>query len=59
MKKLEFGEFYLTDLIGLAIENKFQISTIEVDEKNIFGVNTFEDLENLENLIFNDRVQND
>ena len=59
LKKLEFAEFYLTDLIGLAIENKFQISTIEVDEKNIFGVNTFEDLENLENLIFNDRVQND
>ena len=58
LKKSEFGEFYLTDLIELAIENDFQIGTIEGDEKITFGVNTLDDLKNLEDLIFNDQVQN-
>jgi len=45
-------------LIELAIENDFQIGTIEGDEKITFGVNTLDDLKNLEDLIFNDQVQN-
>ncbi|MEK7644222.1 MAG: NTP transferase domain-containing protein [Patescibacteria group bacterium] len=38
-------EYYLTDLIALAIEKKEKISSISIDPREAIGINTKEDLE--------------
>lgn len=39
------GEYYLTDLISLAIGDNQKISSINIDSKEAIGINTKEDLE--------------
>lgn len=41
----EQGEYYLTDLVQMAIAEKKKISSIPIDPKEALGVNTKEDLE--------------
>lgn len=38
------GEFYLTDLIGLALSNGKKIATVEINAREALGVNTMEQL---------------
>lgn len=45
------GEYYLTDIIELAIKQGEKIENILVDAKEVIGVNTTEDLKIAENLI--------
>ena len=42
------GEYYLTDLIPLAIENKEKVESMEIDPKEALGANSKEELEILE-----------
>lgn len=44
-------EYYLTDLIRLAISNKEKIGTISIDPIEALGVNTKENLETLESVV--------
>ncbi len=44
------GEYYLTDLIALACELDKDITTIQIDPKEALGVNTKEQLEQLEKI---------
>ena len=44
------AEYYLTDLVGLAVEQGQQITTVEIGLKEALGVNTSEQLELLEKL---------
>lgn len=39
------GEYYLTDLIKIAIDNNKKISSINIEPKEALGINTKEDLE--------------
>lgn len=39
------GEYYLTDLLQIAIDEGQKISSIDIDPKEAMGVNTLEDLE--------------
>ena len=43
-------EYYLTDLVGLAVEQGQQIATVEIELKEALGVNTNEQLKLLEKL---------
>jgi len=43
-------EYYLTDLVKLAVEGGHKIYTVEIDPKQALGVNTVEQLELIENL---------
>jgi bifunctional UDP-N-acetylglucosamine pyrophosphorylase/glucosamine-1-phosphate N-acetyltransferase len=45
------GEYYLTDLIGMAFDENKKIASINIDPREAFGVNTKEQLELLEGLI--------
>jgi len=45
------GEYYLTDMVGLAIEQGKDISSLEIDPLESVGVNTPEDLNFAEKLI--------
>ena len=45
------GEYYLTDLIGMAVAENAKISSISIDPKEALGVNTKENLEILENIL--------
>lgn len=45
------GEYYLTDLIGMAFDKGEKIETIQISPKEALGVNTKEQLEILENII--------
>ncbi|HTL39521.1 MAG TPA: NTP transferase domain-containing protein [Methylomirabilota bacterium] len=38
------GEFYLTDLLELAVNQKLPIETAEIDPKDVYGINTPEQL---------------
>ncbi|HBU06700.1 MAG TPA: hypothetical protein DEB09_01305 [Candidatus Magasanikbacteria bacterium] len=53
LKKLknnnQAGEYYLTDLVGLAIENGDRVGSIEILSEEAIGINTKEHLEKLEN----------
>ncbi len=44
------GEYYLTDLVGLAFASNEKISTITIDPKEALGVNTKEQLELIETI---------
>ncbi len=44
------GEYYLTDLIGMAVKENAGISSVSIDPKEALGVNTKENLEVLESL---------
>lgn len=46
------GEYYLTDLIGMAVNEKADIVSISIDPKEALGVNTKENLETLEKMMF-------
>jgi len=39
------GEYYLTDLIGLAIEEGEHLSSVSIEPKEAMGINTLDDLE--------------
>ena len=39
------GEYYLTDMVGMAIEQGRKIASLEIDCKECIGVNTPEELE--------------
>jgi bifunctional UDP-N-acetylglucosamine pyrophosphorylase/glucosamine-1-phosphate N-acetyltransferase len=45
------GEYYLTDLIGMAFDEKQKIASITIDPKEALGVNTKEQLELMQNLL--------
>lgn len=45
------GEYYLTDLVGLAVDQGKAIATIEIDPKAGLGVNTPEQLKEIEKLL--------
>lgn len=45
------GEYYLTDLIGMAFKENRKIASIAIEAKEAIGVNSKEDLEKLENLV--------
>ena len=47
----DFGEYKLTDLVKFATSNGFQISSVEADEQIVYGVNTLDELKQLEDLI--------
>ena len=53
-KQPDFGEYKLTDLVKLATSNGFQIGNVEADEKIIHGVNTLDELKQLEDLMADD-----
>ncbi len=42
--KNKHGEYYLTDMVELAISNGIKIATASVDPKEVYGVNTSEQL---------------
>ena len=44
------GEYYLTDLIGMAVAENAKIASISIDPKEALGVNTKENLEILEGI---------
>lgn len=44
------GEYYLTDLVGMAFKESKKIATISIDPKEALGVNTKEQLELIEQL---------
>ncbi|MBN1779401.1 MAG: NTP transferase domain-containing protein [Candidatus Buchananbacteria bacterium] len=44
------GEYYLTDLLGLAVDQNQKITTVEIEPLEALGVNTQEQLQQLENL---------
>ncbi len=46
------GEYYLTDLLGMAVEEKRKISTAPADVFEVIGVNTQEDLARVEHRYF-------
>ena len=48
------GEFKLTDLVKFASSNGLQISNVEADEQIIHGVNTLDELKQLEELMSDD-----
>ena len=50
----DFGEYKLTDLVKFATSNGFQISSVEADEQIVYGVNTLDELKQLEDLISDD-----
>lgn len=45
------GEYYLTDLIGMAVNENAKIESISINPKEALGVNTKENLETLEKLL--------
>lgn len=45
------GEYYLTDMVGLAIEQGQKIASLEIDYKECIGVNTPEELRIAEEII--------
>lgn len=45
------GEYYLTDLIGIAIEEGEDVATAPADPLEVIGINTPEELERAENLL--------
>jgi len=45
------GEYYLTDLVGIACSEGEEIATVEIEPKEALGVNTAEQLELIENLV--------
>jgi len=42
------GEYYLTDLVGMAVEERVGISTAHIDAEEAIGINSKEDLERAE-----------
>lgn len=44
-------EYYLTDLVGIAIQNGERVSSLPIDPRDAFGVNTPEDLAQAEKFI--------
>lgn len=44
------GEYYLTDLVGMAFDENKRIASISIDPKEALGVNTKEQLELIKNL---------
>lgn len=44
------GEYYLTDLVGMAFDEGEKLSSVIVDPKEAVGVNTMEHLSNAENI---------
>lgn len=49
------GEYYLTDLVAMAINEKKTICSVEVDPIECIGVNTKEELGRAEEIIFSDK----
>jgi bifunctional UDP-N-acetylglucosamine pyrophosphorylase/glucosamine-1-phosphate N-acetyltransferase len=45
------GEYYLTDLVKIAIEQGLRIDSIDIDPKEAMGINTPEQLQNAEKII--------
>lgn len=45
------GEYYLTDLLGVAIAEGERVEAVPIDPKAALGVNTFEDLRRVEGLV--------
>lgn len=45
------GEYYLTDVIGLLTDDKQRVDAVFVDEREMTGVNTIQQLEELEALL--------
>lgn len=45
------GEYYLTDLLGLACQQGKEIATVEIEPKEALGINTEEQLKELEKLL--------
>jgi len=45
------GEYYLTDLIKMAFDEKEKISSIKIEDKEALGVNSQEELKRLEKII--------
>lgn len=53
------GEYYITDLIGLAVENQYTVRGVECgDDPNLFGVNSPVELSRSEALLGLQQVQN-
>ncbi len=46
------GEYYLTDLIAMAVDEGVDIASVPIDPKEALGVNTKENLETLEEIDF-------
>jgi len=44
-------EYYLPDLVGIAITDKEKVSTIEIDSKEAMGINTLDDLLKAQNTL--------
>ena len=45
------GEYYLTDIVGIAIAEGEAVQTLEIDPKEVIGINSPEDLALAENLV--------
>lgn len=44
------GEYYLTDLVEIAIKEGLKISSLKIDPKEVLGINTLQDLEEAEKI---------
>ena len=51
------GEFYLTDLIGIANNQKQDIVIVQVDEDSIKGINSMSQLNEVEDLMQKELIQ--
>ncbi|MBD3894558.1 NTP transferase domain-containing protein [Halomonas sp. ML-15] len=47
------GEYYLTDIVGLARQEGYRVATVETDSQEVTGVNSKQELAELESLILN------
>lgn len=47
------GEFYLPDLVGMAIEQGQKISSLQIDPTECIGINTVEELKRAEGVLIN------
>lgn len=50
------GEFYLTDLLGLAVAEGMAVHTVPVEPREALGANTPEELATLESLLYSDPI---
>lgn len=51
IEKNKQGEYYLTDLMEIAVKRGVKINTLKVDPMEVFGINTPQQLQQAENLI--------
>jgi len=51
VSKNSHGEYYLTDMVAVAVSKGVAIQTVDVDSKEVLGVNTLEQLDEADKLI--------